>query len=224
MTQLQEPIPAITRPDSDGHQRLAGAAGITAVAAGAVTIPLIGTVPVLGDGPAQVAAYFASDGGPHRAAVIIGALLAIPIALFLVGVYRALAETPFWATAFLYGAVMMSATAGLKEALYALAVRQGDTGLDPVILQVINDGSQIAGATLGAWMALTIGAVAVVAVRRRTGWYAWLTSLVAAVAAVSVIDTISLSTGGALASAAFGGFIVWLLTSAIVMLRRPLMH
>lgn len=42
------------------------------------------------------------------------------------------------------------------------------------------------------------------------------------VATVSVVDTVNLSTGGALASLAFMGFIVWMLTSSIVMLRRPL--
>lgn len=206
-----------------GHRRLAGTAGIVTVAVGAVTFPLTGSVPVLGDSATDVAAYFAANGGAHEAAVVIAALLAIPIALFMVGVYRALADSPFWAAAFLYGAVMMSATAGLREALYALAVRQGDTGLDPAILQVVSDGSQIAGATLGAWMAVAIGSVAVVSFRKGSKWYAWLSAVVAAIAAVSVIDTVNLSTGGALASLAFMGFLIWMLVSAIVMVRRPLL-
>jgi hypothetical protein len=38
-----------------------------------------------------------------------------------------------------------------------------------------------------------------------------------------VIYTVTTATRGALASAAFGGFILWMPTSAIVMLRRPLL-
>jgi hypothetical protein len=40
---------------------------------------------------------------------------------------------------------------------------------------------------------------------------------------ISVVDTVNLSTGGALASLAFMGFIVWMLTSSIVML-APTAH
>lgn len=222
MTQLQ--VEHTTQaPGKAGHRRLAGTAGIVSVAVGAITFPLMGSVPVLGDSATDVTAYFAANGGPHQAVVVIAALLAIPIVLFMVGVYRALADSPFWAAAFLYGAVMMSATAGLREALYALAVRQGDTGLEPAILQVISDGSQIAGATMGAWMAVAIGSVAVVSFRKGSRWYTWLSAVVAAIAAFSVIDTVALSTGGALASLAFMSFIIWMLVSAIVMVRRSLL-
>jgi hypothetical protein len=53
--------------------------------------------------------------------------------------------------------------------------------------------------------------------------YAGLCVLVAGLAAVSVIETVSTSTGGALSGAASGSFILWMLTSAVVMLRRPLL-
>jgi hypothetical protein len=222
MTQLQVEQTAQDT-EKAGHRRLAGTAGIVTVAVGSVSFGLMGSVPVLGDSATDVATYFTANGGPHQAAVVIAALLAIPILLFMVGVYRALADSPFWAAAFLYGAVMMSATAGIRELLYALAVRHGDTGLDPAFLQVIGDGSQIAGATMGGWMAVTVGSVAVVSFPRGSKWYAFLSAVVAAVAIVSVIDTVNLSTGGALASLAFIGFIIWMLVSAIAMLRRPLL-
>ncbi len=54
-------------------------------------------------------------------------------------------------------------------------------------------------------------------------WYAGFTGAVAIAAVVSVVETVNTSTGATLASVAFGGFIVWMLASSLVMLRRPLM-
>ena len=65
--------------------------------------------------------------------------------------------------------------------------------------------------------------IAAVRAQRTPRWYTGLCGLVAVVAVVSVIDTVSTATGGALAGAAFLGFIIWTLTSAVVMLRRPLL-
>jgi hypothetical protein len=126
---------------------------------------------------------------------------------------------------FLYGAIMMSATAGLKEALYAVAVRYAATDPDLGVLALVSHASSIAGATLGAWLAVTVAAVGIAAWRDRTAprWYAGLCCLVAGLAVVSVIETVSTSTGGALSGAAFGSFILWMLTSAVAMLRRPLL-
>lgn len=213
----------------DGFRRLAGIAGVTAVAVGLITMPLMGSAPGLGASPEEVSGYFASNGDLHRATVVIGALLGIPIVLFFAGVHRALAAGPGrpatgWATVFLYGAIMMSATAGLREALYALGVRYAEADPDPGVLALLSDGANIAGATLGVWLAVTVGAVLVGAVRAQAPrWYAGLCAIVSLIAVVSIIDTVSVSTGSALAGAAFAGFIVWMLTSAVVMLRRPLL-
>jgi hypothetical protein len=148
----------------DGFRRVAAVAGIAAVAVGMVTIPLMGSAPVLGDSAEDIGAYFAGNADLHRPAVVIAALLAIPIVLFFAGVHRALVvssgrSASAWATVFLYGAIMMSATAGLKEALYAVAVRYAATDPDLGVLAVLSDSSAIAGATLGAWLAVTVGAV-----------------------------------------------------------------
>ena len=214
----------------DGFRRVAAVAGIAAVAVGMVTIPLMGSAPVLGDSAEDIGAYFTGNPDLHRPAVVIAALLAIPIVLFFAGVHRALVvssgrSASAWATVFLYGAIMMSATAGLKEALYAAAVRYAATDPDLGVLALVSDASSIAGATLGAWLAVTVGAVGIAARRDRTAprWYAGLCCLVAGLAVVSVIETVSTSTGGALSGAAFGSFILWMLTSAVVMLRRPLL-
>ena len=109
----------------DSFRRVAAVAGIAAVAVGMVTIPLMGSAPVLGDSAEDIGAYFAGNADLHRPAVVIAALLAIPMVLFFAGVHRALVvssgrSASAWATVFLYGAIMMSATAGLKEALYAV--------------------------------------------------------------------------------------------------------
>jgi hypothetical protein len=214
----------------DGFRRIAGIAGVTAIGVGLITMPLMGSAPGLGASPEEIAAYFTSSVGPHRLNVVIGALLAIPLVLFFAGVHRALASAPGrsgagWATVFLYGAIMMSATAGLREVLYALAVRSAAREPNPDVLAAVSDGSNIAAATLGAWLAVTVGAVAIAALRsaRTPRWYVGLCGVVAVVAVVSVLDTVLTTTGGALAAAAFLGFIIWTLTSAVVMLRRPLL-
>lgn len=219
-----------TAHESDGFRRVAAVAGIAAVAVGMVTIPLMGSAPVLGDSAEDIGSYFADNADLHRPAVVIAALLAIPIVLFFAGVHRALVvssgrSASAWATVFLYGAIMMSATAGLKEALFAVAVRYAATDPDLGVLALVSDASSIAGATLGAWLAVTVGAVGIAAWSDRTAprWYAGLCWLVAGLAVVSVLETVSTSTGGALSGAAFGSFILWMLTSAVVMLRRPLL-
>lgn len=216
--------------EPDGFRRLAAVAGLTAVVVGMTTFPLMGSVPKLGESTDVIGAYFAGDADPHRIAVVVGALLAIPIAVFMAGIYRSLAvgtgrSAAGWAAVFLYGAIMMSATAGMREALYALGVRYAATSPDPGVLALVSDGSNIAGATLGVWLAVAVGAVCIAVLRTPTAprWYAGLCGLVAAIGVIAVIDTVSTSTGGAVADAAFGGFIVWVTTSAIVMLRRPLL-
>ena len=218
---------AATEPD--GFRRIAAIAGIITGLAGLASFPFLGSVPVLGDSEADVVAYFAHDTSPHRTAVMFAALLGIPIAIFFTGVHRSLASAhgrsvTGWTTVFLYGVIMMSATAGLQEALYAIAVHYADSQPDLAVLRLLSDGSQIVGATLGAWMALAMGSVAVVALRGATArWYTLLTGAVAIAAVVSVIETVNTSSAGALASLAFGGFFVWMLASSIVMLRRPLL-
>jgi hypothetical protein len=225
-----DPPVADAATESDGFRRIAAIAGIASVTIGATAFPVLGSVPTLGDSATKVAEYFAGSGGLHRAAVVIAALLGIPIAIFFCGVYRSLGSSrgrsgSAWSTAFLFGAIMMSATAGLREALYAFAVRYAETQPDPAILRVLNDGSQIAGATLGAWTALAVGSVAVAALRSGTAarWYWWFSGIVATVAAVSVVDTVSTSTGGALATLVFPVTLAWILATGIVMLRRPLL-
>lgn len=119
----------------------------------------------------------------------------------------------------------MSATAGLKEALYALGVRQGDTGLDPAVLRVVSDGSQIAGATLGAWIAVAIGGVATAVFRNGNPirWYGPLCVVVVVLGVLSVIDIVSTATGGIFAMLGFMGSIIWMPTSSVIMVRRSLL-
>jgi hypothetical protein len=229
-TPATAPTVAEVAHEPDGFRRVAAMAGIGAVVVGMTTIPLMGSAPRLGDSADVIGAYFAGNADPHRLAVVAAALLAIPIAIFMAGVYRSLVagsgrSSTGWAAVFLYGAIMMSATAGMREALYALGVRYAATSPDPGVLALVSDASSIAGATLGAWIAVALGAVCIAALRTPNAqrWYAGLSGLVAAIGVISVIDTISTSTGGAVADAAFGGFILWMITSAIVMLRRPLL-
>ena len=59
---------------------------------------------------------------------------AVPLTVYMIGVYRTLAAPDRtgngpWPMVFLYGAVMMSATTGLQETLYAVLALHGDAGL-----------------------------------------------------------------------------------------------
>src|SRR5688572_4860701 len=130
----------VTLTGAGGFRRVAGIAGIVSVAVGATTFPMMGTVPTRGSSAADVAAYYGSNSGAHRTAVVVTALLAIPIAVFFVGVHRAISSasnalSAVLGTIFLYGAIMMSATAGVREGFYAIAVAGGDAGLAPALVK-----------------------------------------------------------------------------------------
>lgn len=212
----------------DGFAKLAAAAGFLTFVVGMAMAPLSGTAPGLGDAEADVVAYFTSDVGSHQAVVVLSAFLGLPIALVFAGVYRALARSSVpaaagWSGLFLFGAVMMSATAGVQEALVGLAVHQGEVDPDPGLLRLLSDGGNVAGASLGVWAAVTFGAVAVVVLR--TGgprWYGILCAVIAGIGLVSIVDTTGAGPDGVLAEVAFTGFIVWTVATSVVLLRRPL--
>jgi hypothetical protein len=61
-------------------------------------------------------------------------LIAMPLTVYMLGVYRTLAAADRagngpWPMVFRYGAVMMSATTGLQETLYAVLALRGGAGL-----------------------------------------------------------------------------------------------
>jgi hypothetical protein len=208
--------------------KMAGIAGLFSVAAGMAATVVAGEPPGLGASAGELASFFARSGGTHKVGVIVPALLAIPLTLFLVGVYRTLAAADrragsCWAIVYLYGAIMMSATAGLGEGLFAVAALRQGVGLSPEMLRMLNDGSQIANATVGVWMAVATGSVAVATFQHRIRpiWYGWLCALAAVLGALSVIDTVSTTTGGVFAQLAFlAGFLGWVIASSILMLRE----
>ena len=81
-----------------------------AIAVGLTQVVLVGNPPVLGASAAEVSGYFATNGTAHRMGVVIAALLAVPIAIYMVGVHRTLAAVDrtvntSWSTLFLYGAL-----------------------------------------------------------------------------------------------------------------------
>ena len=207
-------------------ERIAGIAGLVSIAAGVAQMLIAGEQPGLGASADAVASFFASDVDAHKIGVVIAALLALPLSVFLVGVYRTFAAADrardtSWATLFLLGAIMMSATAGMSEGLYATAALRHGDGLAPETLRMLNDASQIALATLGVWIAVTVGSIAaatfLLGVRAR--WYGWFCSLAAVLGVLAVIDTVSTGTDGIFAQLAFGFTIIWLLITSVLMLR-----
>lgn len=216
------PIPRTGR---HSFNRIAAISGLVAIAFG-IGLTFTGTQPGLGKSASEVARFFANDRGAHQAYVVISALLAIPIAVFFVGVHRTLAKADrehgsAFATIFFYGAAMMSATAGAAELLYAVAALRGRAGLAPDTVRLLNDGSQIAHAVLGAWVAVTLGSVALATFRNRirAGWYGWFCAVAALFATVAVIEAVNTGTGGVLTQLAFFGFALWTLVTSVLMLR-----
>lgn len=210
--------PTVERID---FRRIAGVAGLVAIAVGVTQTVVVGDIPAVGDSAERVAAYYATDRGAHSFGVVAAALLGIPIALFLVGVHRTLRSTA-WATAFLYGAVMMSVTAGAAEALRGMLALRGGAGLDAEVVRTLNDGALVADATLGVWIALATGSVAAATFLDRVHprWYGWLCLVAATLGVLAVIDTVSTTNGGALAQLAFGvGVIVWTTVSSLLLIR-----
>ena len=105
---------------TDTFQRAAGIAGLVAVAGGLAAALAGGSVPGLGTSPAKIAAYFAANSSAHKTDVVLSVLIAVPVTMYMIGVYRTLAAADRtrngpWPMMFLYGAVMMSATADLQE-------------------------------------------------------------------------------------------------------------
>ncbi|MGI8825949.1 MAG: hypothetical protein ACR2JC_09940 [Chloroflexota bacterium] len=183
---------------STTFQRAAGIAGLLTVATGVAAQIGAGSQPGLGASSAKVATYFAANSSAHKAYVVLAALIALPIAVYMVGVYQTLAtadrsRNTSWSTLFLYGAVMLSATAGFAESLYAVLALRGGSGLDPNTLRAFNDGAQITNATLGVWIAVAVGSVAAATFqhRIRSRWYGWFCTLAAVLGVLAVIDTVS---------------------------------
>lgn len=219
-------VPVSTRAQTASFQQIAGIAGLLTIVVGITQLVAVGNTPGLGDSAAKVAAYFADNSAAHRYGVAVSALLGIPIAIFFIGVYRTLADADrahdaSWATLFLYGTIMMSATAGLGEGLYAIPVLRNGEGLTPDMLRAINDGSAIARASLGVWIAVALGGVAAATFQYgiRARWYGWLCTIGALLGVLAVIDSVSAGPNGAFADLAFFFVIVWTLATSILMLR-----
>jgi hypothetical protein len=207
-------------------QRIAGVAGLLTLALGICQLVAVGNAPGLGASASEVADYFGADRTAHSIGVVLAAVIAIPMVVFLVGVHRTLAAADrtmntSWSTIFLYGAVMMSATAGAREGGFAVLALRGGKGLAPESLQVMNDAILIAAATLGVWLAVAVGSVAVATFRHhiRPAWYGWLSALGAILGALSLIETVNTSTDGILATVAFlVGVIIWGTVTSVLML------
>ena len=217
-----------TAADRLSFSRLAGIAGLSSVVVGGAQASVVGEIPGLGASTAEVVDFFAGDSTALKIGVVVPALLAIPIAVFMIGVYRTLAvgdreNDSYFAPLFLYGSLMMSASAGISEGLFGLLALRGGEGLAPETIRMVNDGSQIASATIGVWAAVAFGAVAAATFlnKVRPAWYGWFTAAAAVLGALSVIDTVSTSSGGIFAFLAFfGGFILFTIVTSILMIRE----
>jgi hypothetical protein len=93
--------------------------------------------------------------------------------------------------------------------------------LDPELMRAVNDGSQIASATIGVWASIALGAVAIATFQNhvRPAWYGWFSAACAVLAALSVIGTVDIDNGALFSTLGFfGGFIGFTTVTSILML------
>ena len=72
-------------------QRAAGIADLVAIAVGLAALLAGGGVPGLGTSPAKLAAYFAANSSAHKVDVVLSVLIAVPLTVYMIGVYRTFA-------------------------------------------------------------------------------------------------------------------------------------
>lgn len=129
-TTAATPVAATSAGGGISVPRIAGIAGLSAFVVGMAQGFIVGEIPGVGASTEEVVDFFAGDSTALKIGVVVPALLAIPIALFFMGVYRTLkigdrANDTYWAPLFLLAAAMMSAQAGISEGLFGILALRG---------------------------------------------------------------------------------------------------
>ena len=207
-------------------RRLAAVSGLVAVALILVQGALMGQLPAPDDPVEDFVNYVSEDNAAHQTGLVLGFLIGIPLVVFVVGVFRDLqpidrVHDSGWATLFLVSAVLFGATVGVGEGFLAVLVYRQGEGLDPELVRALFDASQLSASAAAVWLALMFFsvAVAVFGFGFRQHWYGWMTAVLGVAILTALIDTVSTSTNAIFSLIAFASFLVWTVTTCVLMYR-----
>ena len=190
---------------------------------------MLGNQPLATDSTQKIVDYLSEDIKAHKLGFISGLAVVPLFALFLAGVVTEMRATDRehdegWAIVTLSGGILLSATAGVGEALLGALFYRVGPGLDPLVVRALYDAQAVAFASTGVAITALVGGVAASTLlhRREPAWYGWLSALVAALGILTLVGIMSRTTGVyVLVIPSFFGLIVWTLVTSVLMLRSP---
>ena len=194
-----------------------------------VTVILPGSPPKPSDSQAKIANFIFDNSKELRWSAFIGALATVLLFWWAGSVWRmlrraeggsprltvvAIAGLVFGTALFAVGSVVMSAT--------AMAVIPGGGGVHDVKLLFLLQGALAAGGGVG--VAVFVGAFSIVVIRSHVlpaalGWYGGLVAVVLVAAAAGMASTKDVYF--VVGFIGFAGLLIWLVITAILMLRAP---
>ncbi len=209
-------------------QRTAATSGFILVILLVINGVLLGNVPLAGDDIDEIEDYVTNDVGLHKTALFIGVIV-LPFAIaFFAGVFHLLKNSDqerneTWAAAALASAILVAASAGIGDTLYAALIFRGGDGLDPSATRALYDIQAVAYASVG--IALTALALSVAIPTLMHGilpsWYGILGLVIAALGVLSTFGMVlDSNTGSFLGGTAFVSFGVWALVTSVLMYRQ----
>jgi hypothetical protein len=194
-----------------------------------VTAVLPGSPPKPSDSPAKIATFLFDNSKELRWSAVIGGLATVLLLWWAGSVWRLLRRaeggSPRLAVVaiagLLLGATLMG-VASIVMSATAMAILPGGGGVHDVKLLYLLQGALVAGGGLG--VAVFVAAFSIVVIRTRVlppglGWFGGLVSLVLVVAAGAMASTKDVFF--VLGLVGLVGFAIWLVITAILMLRAP---
>ncbi len=206
-------------------KRLAGWAGLLVVVLFVLNIVLSGSFPTSDDPTSEIGSYISLNVNMHKAALLVGVIIAIPIALFLAGFLM-----PFWksdrehnegvAIVILIGFIFLAAAVAAGEAILGALILRGGEELDISTVRGLWDAQTVAFASSNIGVTVLAGGAAMGILRRgvMATWLGWLSALVAVLGLTGLFGMLS---GSGIANISIVGFIalpVWIAAASYEML------
>ncbi len=206
-------------------KRLAGWAGLLVVVLFVLNIVLSGSFPTSDDPTSEIGSYISEDVNMHKAALLVGVIAAIPIALFLAGFL-----IPFWksdreynegvAILIVLGFIFLAAGVVAGQAILGALILRGGEELDSSTVRALWDAQTVAFTSGFIGLTVLAGGAAMGILRRgvTAAWLGWLSVLVAALGLTGLFGMLSGSGIANISFAAFVAFVVWVAAASVEML------
>lgn len=206
-------------------KRLAGWAGLLGVVLLVLQVVLQGSFPAADAPTSEIGSYISGDVNMHKAALLLGAIAGIALALFLAGFLM-----PFWksdrehnegvAIVILVGFIFLAAAIAAGEAILGALILRGGAELDISTVRGLWDAQTIAFASSNIGLTVLAGGAAMGILRRgvMATWLGWLSALVAVLGLTGLFGMLSGSGIGDITLVAYVAFAVWVAAAAYAML------